>query len=80
MSKSLRSRRALHRNPFARRPDLEVNQRIQEYLSFGVPVVWLIDSADKTVWTYRSKDMKEVRESVKLDGTSIEIPFSEIFD
>ncbi len=58
----------------------KTNQRIQEYLDFGVPVVWLIDPADKTVWIYRQNGMEHATDPIKLDGTSVEIPFAEIFD
>lgn len=58
-----------------------VNQRIQEYLDFGVPVVWLVDPEERRVWIYRRNGMEEATGgSVKLDGTDIEVPFSEIFD
>jgi Uma2 family endonuclease len=57
-----------------------VNARVQEYLDFGVPVVWVIDPADKTIWLYRKTGMEQAHGSVKLDGTEIEVPFSEIFD
>ena len=56
-----------------------VNARIREYLDFGVPIVWLVDPVEKTVWVYRQDGMKQAVDSVKLDGTSIEVPFSEIF-
>jgi Uma2 family endonuclease len=57
------------------------NARIQDYLDFGVPVVWVVDPRERTVWVYRPTGMEQaVGLSVKLDGTSIEVPFSEIFD
>ena len=56
------------------------NLRIQEYLDFGVPVVWLIDPAERRVWVYRKNGMEEAKDSVSLDGTDITVPFSEIFD
>jgi Uma2 family endonuclease len=57
------------------------NARIQDYLEFGVPVVWVVDPRERTVWIYRPTGMEQaVGLSVKLDGTSIEVPFSEIFD
>ena len=57
------------------------NARIQDYLDFGVPVVWVVDPRERTVWIYRATGMEQaVGLSVKLDGTSIEVPFSEIFD
>jgi Uma2 family endonuclease len=57
-----------------------VNVRIKEFLDFGVPVVWLIDPEERRVWIYRPGSIEEATGSVKLDGTSIEISFSEIFD
>ncbi len=57
-----------------------LNQRIQDYLDFGVPVVWLVDPAEHRVWIYRATGMQEAADSVLLDGTDIEVPFSEIFD
>jgi Uma2 family endonuclease len=56
------------------------NLRIQEYLDFGVPGVWLVDPTERRVWVYRKKGMEEARDSVSLDGTGITVPFSEIFD
>jgi Uma2 family endonuclease len=56
------------------------NLRIQEYLDFGVPVVWLIDPAERRVWIYRKNGIEEATGSVSLDGTDITVPFSEIFD
>jgi Uma2 family endonuclease len=56
------------------------NLRIQEYLDFGVPVVWLVDPAERRVWVYRKDGMKEATDSVSLDGTDITVPFPEIFD
>ena len=58
-----------------------VNTRIQDYFEFGVAVVWLIDPDERRVWIYRpGVPFKEVTGSVKLDGTSVEVPFSDIFD
>ena len=56
------------------------NLRIQEYLDFGVPVVWLVDPAERRVWVYRKNGMEEAKGLVSLDGTDITVPFSEIFD
>lgn len=57
------------------------NARIRDYLDFGVPVVWIIDPRERQIWIYRRSGMEEAKgEVVKLDGTDINIPFSEIFD
>lgn len=57
------------------------NTRVQDYLKFGVPVVWVVDPSERRVWVYRPNSaVEEARDSVKLEGTDIEVPFSEIFD
>lgn len=57
-----------------------VNARVREYLDFGVPVIWVVDPIEKTIWIYRPHGMEQAADPIKLDGTSIEVPFSEIFD
>ena len=56
-----------------------LNEKIRDYLDFGVPVVWVIDPAERRVWIYRTNGMQEASDLVKLDDTDIEVPFSEIF-
>ena len=57
------------------------NTRVQDYLEFGVPVVWVVDPMERRLWIYRPNGMEEaIGDSVKLDGTEIEMSFSEIFD
>jgi Uma2 family endonuclease len=59
----------------------QTNERVRDYLDFGVPVVWVADPAERTLWIYRQNGMEQaVGPTVKLDGTSIEVPFSEIFE
>src|SRR6202034_4415280 len=54
-----------------------INTRIQDYFEFGVPVVWLVDPEERRLWIYRpGVPFEEAIGSVKLDGTSIEVPFS----
>lgn len=58
-----------------------VNARIKEYLDFGVPAVWLVDPEEKKIWIYRQTGMEEASgNTVRLDGTELEFPLSEIFD
>jgi Uma2 family endonuclease len=57
-----------------------VNERVKEYLAFGVPVVWVIDPGERRIWIYRASGIEEALDPIKLDGAEIAIPFSEIFD
>ena len=59
----------------------KTNRRVQDYLEFGVPVVWVIDPTEQKIWIYRQNGMQEATgESVKVDGTDLAIPFTDIFD
>ena len=58
-----------------------VNARIKEYLDFGVPVVWLVDPEEKKVWIYRQTGMEEASgNTLRVEGTEVDIPLDEIFD
>ena len=58
-----------------------VHVRIREYLDFGIPAVWLIDPERKTLTIYRKDSFEPVTQpSVRVNGTDIDIPLSEIFD
>ena len=58
-----------------------MNVRIQDYLDFGVPAVWLVDPQEGRVWICRRDGMQEATgNSIRVDGTEIEVPMTEIFD
>ncbi|MBV9294515.1 MAG: Uma2 family endonuclease [Acidobacteriaceae bacterium] len=58
-----------------------LNERVRDYLDFGVPVVWVIDPVERRVWIYRTSGMEDATgEFIKLDDTTLEVPFSDIFD
>lgn len=50
----------------------EVKQKLKEYFSIGVILVWVADPSDKTVSVYRSlTDVRLLTESDTLDGEEI---------
>jgi len=58
-----------------------MNARIKEYLDFGVPAVWLVDPEEKKIWIYRQTGMEEASgNTLRVDGTELEFPLSEIFE
>jgi len=58
-----------------------MNVRIQDYLDFGVPEVWLVDPQERRVWIHRRDGMQEATgAAIRADGASIEVPVAEIFD
>lgn len=60
---------------------VRTNARVQEYLDFGVPVVWIVDPVGRSILIYRRDSVeKATGDSIPVDGTDIMVPFSEIFD
>lgn len=59
----------------------KMNERIRDYLEFGVPAVWVVDPGEKRIWIYRGSGLEEAAgDVVTVDGTNVAIPFSAIFD
>jgi Uma2 family endonuclease len=57
-----------------------MQKRIDDYLKFGVPNVWVIDPADRRVWTYSSEGSREVKDGVlRTENPSIEVLLAEVF-
>ena len=55
----------------------EVKQKLKEYFSIGVKLVWVADPADKTVYAYRSlTDVREFTAADALTGDDVLPGFS----
>jgi len=39
-----------------------------------------VDPDEKKIWIYRSSGMEEAKDTVKLNGTAVELSFTAIFD
>lgn len=54
--------------------------KIDDYLSFGVPYVWVIDPQTHKGWIYTSQGMTEVRDGVlRTHEPEITVPLQELF-
>ena len=57
-----------------------VQSRIDDYLKFGVPYVWLFDPFDRRVWTYTLEGSREVKDGVlRTENPAIEVLLAEVF-
>lgn len=57
-----------------------MNIRIDDYLAFGVPYVWIIDPQTRKAWIYTSAGMTEVRDGVlRTHEPEIAVPLQELF-
>jgi Uma2 family endonuclease len=56
-----------------------VSERVNDYLSFGVPYVWLVDQATRKAFRWTKEGMQEVRE-LRTENPEIVVPVSVLFE
>jgi len=58
----------------------EMQERIDDYLRFGVPEVWVWNPRSRKVWIYTAEGAHEVKEpAVRSKDGRIEVPLADIF-
>ena len=58
----------------------EMHTRIQDYLAFGIPCVWVIDPETRRANIYTAEGSREVKDGVLRDALGeIEVPLSALF-
>jgi len=57
-----------------------MQEKIDDYLGFGVANIWLIDSLDRRAWVYTTDGSREVKDGVlRTEDPAITVPLSEVF-
>jgi Uma2 family endonuclease len=57
-----------------------VQSRVDDYLKFGVPYVWVFDPFNRRAWTYTADGNREVKDAIlRTENPSIEVSLAEIF-
>ena len=57
-----------------------MQERIDDYLEFGVEYVWVVDPRSRRAWIYRLEGMREVHDGVlRTTKPNIEIPLADVF-
>ncbi len=58
-----------------------MQKRIDDYLAFGVPNVWLIDPETRRAWVCTADGNLEIKNGVlRTQNPAIELPLQEVFD
>ena len=57
----------------------EMQERIDDYLSFGVSYVWVLDPRTKRAYVYTSEASREVKENLTTQDPEITVPLRELF-
>jgi Uma2 family endonuclease len=57
-----------------------IQQRIDDYLNFGVRYVWVINPRSRRAWTYSKEGSREVFDGfLRTQRPDFEVPLAEIF-
>jgi Uma2 family endonuclease len=58
-----------------------MQERIDDYLAFGVPYVWMLNPASRRGWVYTKDAIEEAKDGVlRTSNPNIEVPIAELFD
>jgi|SRR5579871_910247 len=58
----------------------QMQERIDDYLQFGVRYVWLVDPATRRAWSYTNEGSLETKDLIlRTENPAIELPLPEIF-
>ena len=57
-----------------------MQQKIDDYLAFGVRYVWVIDPQTRKAWIYTPDEIREVRDGVlRTENPGITVPLGDLF-
>jgi len=57
----------------------EMQERIEDYLSFGVPCVWVIDPKARRRFVYTADGMREAKDGMlRVPGSPIAVPLADL--
>lgn len=57
-----------------------MQEKIGDYLRFGVRWVWVIDPLTRRAWVHTSDGMKEAKDEIlRMNDPAVELPLLEIF-
>jgi Uma2 family endonuclease len=57
----------------------EMRQRVEDYLAFGVPYVWILDPATRHAWRCTSAGMQDVTE-LRTENPETLVPVCDLFE
>jgi Uma2 family endonuclease len=59
----------------------DLQRKIDDYLEFGVPSVWIIDPDSRRAWMYSSEGVVEIKDGfLRTRGPDIAVPLAELFE
>jgi Uma2 family endonuclease len=56
----------------------DMQERVQDFLAFGVPYVWILDPKSRQAWQSTPGELRQVTE-LRTENPAILVPLDEIF-
>jgi len=57
-----------------------IQDRIDDYVKFGVPYVWVVNPRSRRAWVYTADSIYEAKDGVlKTENPALVVPLAEIF-
>jgi Uma2 family endonuclease len=57
----------------------EIEERAQDYLAMGVPMVWIVDPLRRTAFVSDASGQRQVMEELTVPGTEIRVTVADVF-
>ncbi len=57
----------------------EIEERAQDYLAMGVPMVWMVDPLRRTAFVLDASGQRQVMETLEVPGTEIRVTLAHVF-
>ena len=64
---------------FTNKAAREMQERIVDYLTFGVPHVWVLDPRTQRAYLYTSEGSREVKDALHTENPEIVVPLEKAF-
>ena len=56
-----------------------IEEKVTDYLAFGVEYVWVIDPQRRTAWTYTKAEVQQVRDQLTTGDPDLSVSLSRLF-
>ncbi len=59
----------------------DIEEKINDYLAFGVPCVWVINPETRRAYIHTPKGSHEAKDAIfRTESAGLEVPLSELFE
>ncbi len=57
----------------------QIEEKVTDYLAFGVEYVWVVDPQERTAWTYTKAEVQQVRDQLTTADPDLSVSLSRLF-